>query len=114
MDTLRLDDEVNQLILEGKNDEAFVRYYDENVVAQENDEPERHGREQWRAARAEMGKNVEKADVKLLSNAANGDVSFSAWDMTLEIKGMGTMRIQQVAVRRWKHGRIVRERFYHK
>ncbi len=114
MDTLRLDNEVNQLILEGKNDEAFVKYYDENVVAQENDEPERHGREQWRAARAEMGKNIEKGDMKLLANAANGDVSFSEWDMTIEMKGMGTMRIQQVAVRRWKDGRIVRERFYHK
>jgi hypothetical protein len=82
MDTLQLDNELNALILQGKNSEAFLKYYDENVVAQENDEPERKGREQW------------------MRDAV--------------IKGMGAMRMVQVAVRRWKNGRVVRERFYHK
>jgi len=27
---------------------------------------------------------------------------------------MGAMSIKQVAVRRWKNGRVVHERFYHK
>jgi hypothetical protein len=114
MNTLELDNKVNALILEGKNDEAFLTYYDENVVAQENDEPERHGREPWMNARRELAKNIVKQDVRLLANAANGDVSFSEWDISVEIKGMGAMRVFQVAVRRWRNGRIIRERFYHK
>lgn len=50
----------------------------------------------------------------MLAHAANGDVSFSEWEYNIEIAGMGAMRIVQVSVRRWKDGRIVRERFYHK
>jgi hypothetical protein len=32
----------------------------------------------------------------------------------MEMRGMGPMKLIQVAVRRWRDGRIVRERFYHK
>ena len=87
MNTLELDNKVNALILEGKNDDAFLTYYDENVVSQENDEAERHGREPWMNARWEMAKNIAKQEVQLLSNAANGDVSFSEWDISVEIRG---------------------------
>jgi ketosteroid isomerase-like protein len=77
MNTLELDSELNALIVEGKNTDAFLRFYDENVIAQENDEPERHGREQWMRAREEMSKNLVKYHARVLANAANGDVSFS-------------------------------------
>jgi ketosteroid isomerase-like protein len=114
MDTLQLDNALNALILQGKNSEAFLKYYDENVVAQENDEPERKGREQWMRSFEEIAKNIEKYDARVVANAANGDVSFSEWESDAVIKGMGAMRMVQVAVRRWKNGRVVRERFYHK
>jgi len=41
-------------------------------------------------------------------------VSFSEWEIDLTMKGMGAMKMVQVAVRRWRNGRVVRERFYHK
>ena len=114
MNTLELDTQLNALIVEGKNTEAFLKFYDENVVAQENDEPERHGREQWMKGREAMGKNITKYEAKVLANAANGDVSFSEWSFDMEITGMGAMKMNQVAVRHWRNGRVVRERFYHK
>ena len=114
MNTLELDTQLNALIIAGKNTEAFLKFYDENVVAQENDEPERRGREQWIRGREEMGKNITKYEAKVLANAANGDVSFSEWSYDMEIKGMGAMKMNQVAVRRWRNGRVVTERFYHK
>jgi ketosteroid isomerase-like protein len=114
MDTLELDRQLNALILEGKNMDAFRQFYDENVVAQENDEPERVGRDAWMKGYEAMAKNIEKYEGRVLSHAANGDVSFSEWESSAVIKGMGAMSIKQVAVRRWKNGRVVHERFYHK
>ena len=114
MNTLQLDTELNALIVQGKTREAFLEYYDEAVVAQENDEPERTGREQWMLSREEFGKNVEKYEARILANAANGDVSFSEWAYDLVIRGVGPISRVQVAVRHWRHGRVVRERFYHK
>jgi hypothetical protein len=61
-----------------------------------------------------MAKNIEKSEGRVLSHAANGDVSFSEWESSAVIKGMGAMSIKQVAVRRWRNGRVVHERFYHK
>jgi hypothetical protein len=73
MNTLELDTRLNALLIERKSREAFLEYYDENVVAQENE-------------------------------------GCGARD----VEGMGAIHTIQVAVRRWKNGRVVRERFYHK
>jgi hypothetical protein len=43
------------------------------VVAQENDEPERVGRDQWMRARQDMEKKLKRFNAKVLANAANGD-----------------------------------------
>jgi len=112
--TLELDSQLNALIVQGKSREAFLRFYDENVVSQENDDPERHGREDWMRGREELEKNITKYSAKVLSSAANADVSFSEWFFDVEITGMGAFKTVQVAVRRWKNGRVIRERFYHK
>lgn len=114
MNTLELDQQLNRLIIEGKSVDAFQRFYAENVVAQENDEAERVGRDAWMTGRQQIEQKMKKFEARVLANAANGDVSFSEWEYNVEIEGMGPMRIAQVAVRRWKDGRVVRERFYHK
>lgn len=57
---------------------------------------------------------TKKFEARVLGNAAHGDISFSEWEYKLELEGLGAMNIAQVAVRRWKDGKIVRERFYHK
>lgn len=114
MDTLDLDQQLNSLIIQGKSADAFLSFYAEDVVAQENDEPERVGRDTWMRARQEMEKSIKKFDARVLAHAANGNTSFSEWEYNVEIEGMGAMKIAQVAVRRWKDGKVVRERFYHK
>jgi ketosteroid isomerase-like protein len=114
MNTIDLDNQLNALIVAGKNNEAFLKFYAEDVVAQENDEEEHQGRAEWMTAREAMAENIVKLKAKLLANAASGDVSFSEWSIDVELKGMGAMTMTQVAVRRWKDGRVIRERFYHK
>jgi ketosteroid isomerase-like protein len=114
MNTLELDRQLNEMIIQGKSVEALERFYAEDVVAQENDEPERVGRAAWLQARTQMEKMIKKFDAKVLAHAANGDVSLSEWEYNVELEGMGPIVMKQVAVRRWRDGRIVRERFYHK
>jgi hypothetical protein len=43
MNTLELDQQLNAMIIAGKSVEAFRRFYAEDVVAQENADPERVG-----------------------------------------------------------------------
>lgn len=114
MTTLELDDQLNQLIIQGKSMDAFEKFYAEDVVAQENDDPERVGRAPWMRARQEMERGIKRFSARVLAHAANGDTSFSEWEYDIELEGMGTMRIAQVSVRRWRDGTVVRERFYHK
>jgi hypothetical protein len=114
MNILELDERLNVLIMQGRSEDAFRQFYAEDVVAQENDEPERKGRDSWMQARQELEKKMKKYDARVLAHAANGDISFSEWEYNVEIDGMGAFRTVQVSVRRWKDGHIVRERFYHK
>ena len=114
MNVLELDNQLNALIIGGKSGEAFERFYAEDVVAQENDEPVRVGRTDWMHGRQAIEQNMKKFEAKVFANAANGDTSFSEWQYDVDIAGMGPMTVVQVAVRRWKGGRVVRERFYHK
>jgi gamma-glutamylcyclotransferase (GGCT)/AIG2-like uncharacterized protein YtfP len=114
VNTLELDRELNEMIEQGKSVDAFRKFYHEDVVAQENDDPERVGRDSWMLARLDMEKKLKRFSARVLANAANGDVSFSEWEFDMEMEGMGAMKMVQVAVRRWKDGKVVRERFYHK
>lgn len=114
MDVLELDRQLNDLIIQRKSEEAFMKFYAEDVVSQENDEAERTGREPWMRARLGFESQIKKYEARVLAHAANGDISFSEWDYDVDIEGMGALRVGQVAVRRWKDGRVVRERFYHK
>jgi hypothetical protein len=111
---LALDRRLNDMIMAGKSVAALEQLYHENVVAQENDEPERVGRAPWIAARRQREKGIKKFDARVLAHAAHEDISFSEWEYHVEIEGMGALKIVQVAVRRWRDGRVIRERFYHK
>lgn len=114
MNILELDNKLNSMIVAGQSVEALRTLYAENVVAQENEDPERVGRDAWVEMRQEMEKNTRKFSARVLATAASGDVSFSEWVYDIELEGAGAMHIAQVAVRRWKDGKVVRERFYHK
>jgi len=110
-----LDRKLNEAVLSGKAMEAFEELYDDNVVMQENTEPEYRGKDFNRKREQEFYSTVEAwHGGQVLASAVNGDVSFSEWTMELTLKGAGRIKLDQVAVRRWKDGKIVHERFYHK
>jgi len=82
MNTLELDDQLNTMIIHGTSRDAFLKFYAEDVVAQENDEPERIGRDAWMRGRQELEKSIRKFDARVLAHAANGDTSLSAASRT--------------------------------
>lgn len=110
-----LDKKLNDAILAGKAMEAFEELYDDNVVMQENADPEFRGKDFNRKREQDFFQSVEAwHNARMVSSAVHGDVSFSEWEMDISIKGVGRVQMAQVAVRRWKDGKIVHERFYHK
>jgi ketosteroid isomerase-like protein len=113
-DVAALDQALNQAILSGKALEAFEQYYAEDLVMQENSDEPRRGKDVNRKAEQEFFSSLESFnDGKLLSSAVNGDVTFGEWFMDVTFKGGKNVKMSQVAVRRWKNGQIVHERFYY-
>jgi hypothetical protein len=114
-DTAALNKKLDDAILAGKAMEAFEELYDEGVVMQENAEPVTQGKAANRAREIEFFKSVEAFHgMKILAQAAHGDVSFSESEADITFKGAGRITMSQVAVRRWANGKLVHERFFHK
>ncbi len=110
----QLDKQLNDDVLSGKIMEAFEKYYADDVVMQENSEEPRKGKEANRKAEEEFMASVEAfngASVK--ASAVNGDVTFSEWEMDITFKGGHRVKMNQVAVRQWKNGKIAHERFFY-
>src|SRR6202023_2992441 len=109
-----LDKQVNDAVLSGKAMGAFEKYYADDVVMQENSDEPRVGREANRTAREQFFASVEAWNGgACTASAVNGNVSFSEWEYDLTFKGGHRTKMNQVAVRRWKDGKIVHERFYY-
>jgi ketosteroid isomerase-like protein len=109
-----LDKQLNDDVLSGKIMDAFEKYYADDVVMQENSEDPRVGKDANRKAEEQFMASVEAfhgASVK--ASAVNGDVSFSEWEMDITFKGGKRVKMEQVAVRHWKNGKIAHERFFY-
>jgi ketosteroid isomerase-like protein len=113
--TLELEQKLNNAILSGKALDAFDELYADDVVMQENSDEPFVGKEFNRKREIEFFSSIEAwHDGRVVNYAVNGDVSFSEWEMDVTIKGVGRVKMSQAAVRRWKDGKVVHERFYHK
>lgn len=109
------DQELNNMILQGKILEAFDKFYAEDIVMVE-DGDERVGKAANREYEEQFVAAIEEfhgAEVEARAVDEDKRVTFSQWfnDMTLE--GVGRVQQKQVAVRTWnEEGQITRERFY--
>jgi len=114
VDTATLDQTLNQMVLEGKALEAFEQFYADDVVMQENSDEPRVGKEVNRKAEQDFFASLaEFHDGKVLGSATNGDTSFSEWFMDVTFKNGYRYKLAQVAVRKWKDGKVVHERFFY-
>ena len=112
---IQRDAELNALILEGRILDAFERFYAEDVVMQENTAPPTTGKAANRAREEQFIGSVEQLhEIRLLSTGAGEDgTTYGVWVIDASYKGAGRVRSEQVAVRTWKDGAVVREQFFH-
>jgi len=111
------DEKVNQLILTGKAMDAFEEFYADNIEMCENFDEPCVGKEANRKRELEFFAKVgEFHGAELLSQAYDekNHVGHSEWVWDLTFKGGPRVQMKQVAVRRWKNGKVVHERFYYK
>ena len=114
---LKLAQELYEMIGAGKTPEAFEKYYDEDVVMQELGEEPRVGKavnrkvgEEWRASVKEMHGG---GTTNITSNEKTGVTMVESW-VDLTFLDGNRVKWEQVAVQKWKDGKIVHEKFYHK
>ena len=109
----QLDSELNQMVLEGRILEAFDRFYDEKVVMQENGATPTVGKSANRDREVKFVDSIEQFHgAQVIGSGAGGDRSYSEWAMDVTFKGGIRVKLEQVAARQWRNGRIVHERFY--
>jgi ketosteroid isomerase-like protein len=115
-DVAALDNDLNEKILTGKAMEGFEQYYADDVVMQENSDAPFEGKELNRKREIEFFESVaEWHGARLEAGAVNGDTTFGQWWMDVTFKNGYRYTNTQVAVRKWKDGKLVHERFfYHK
>jgi ketosteroid isomerase-like protein len=112
--TADLDRQLNETILKGDILGAFDKFYADDIVMQENMTEPFVGKAINRKREEDFLASVEAFHgASLLSSAVNGDLTFGEWEFDATYKGAGRFKLTQVAVRKWKDGRVVHERFYY-
>lgn len=113
-DIAHLDAELNEMIRQGKALEAFERFYADDVVMIENDQAF-VGKDLNRKREQEFFGNIAEVHAASIgATAVSGNVSFCEQSFDATLVDGTRMRMEEVAVRTWKDGKIVKERFYYK
>lgn len=103
-----------KLNLEGKILKAFEKYYADDVVMQENELPPTIGKAANREREKQFLANLtEFREAKVKAIALGDNVVMAEWFFDYTHKEWGKRTYHQVAVQRWKDGKIVHERFYY-
>lgn len=113
-DFKQLDAELDQAILSGKALEAFEKFYADDVVMIEGSGEKFEGKQVNRKREEEFFASVEAFHGASVGAKGFGDnVSLAEWVFDVTFKGAGRVKMEQVVVRTWKDGQVVRERFYY-
>lgn len=106
--------DLNQMILSGKSMDAFEKYYHEDVVMQENNLEPTVGKDANRKRELASASAVQEFHGAEVKGVATGDnISMVEWSMDMTYQGGNRVKLNQVAVQRWKDGQIISERFYY-
>jgi len=109
-----LNKKLDDAVLSGKALEAFDEFYAEDAVMQENSDAPFVGKAFNRNREIEFFSSIgEIHSAAVLSSVSGDDISFSEWEMDLTFKNGYRAKLNQTAMRRWKNGQIVHERFYY-
>ena len=107
-------DDLNELVLKGKALEAFEKYYHDDVVMQENENPPTVGKAANRNREKEFYSSViEFRSARPLKITVGENTSMVQWRYDYTHKDWGIRNYTHVSVQDWKDGRIIREQFFY-
>lgn len=107
-------DTLNSMILEGKILDAFDKFYAPDVKMQDNDYPVREGFDLNRTyEEAFVNGLTEFRGAKVLNTLISDGMAVTEWWFDYTHKDYGVRNYTQLAVQRWKNGKIVEEKFYY-
>lgn len=116
MSTLRDNvNDLNAMILQGSILDAFDKYYAEDVVMQDGEQPERVGFADCRTFEEGFVSSLTAfrgAEVKSVTVDEESGTAAIEWHFDYSHSEWGDQKYDQVAYQVWKDGKIVRERFY--
>jgi hypothetical protein len=105
--------DLNDLLLQGRDLEALEKFYDEEVVVQENDRKPLRGKEKAIKARRNFLSQVSEVNcVKPLKVAVGEKTTMVEWHLSYQLLEGKEKEYTQVAIQEWEAGRIVKEKFY--
>jgi hypothetical protein len=117
MSAAALENSVKDLISHiqhGKFMEAFEKYYDDNVVMQENEQEPTIGKISNRLREQEFFSNTTGFENSKVESIATGnDVAILVWHYNYNHREWGQKNYKQVSVQHWKDGKIVKEQFFY-
>lgn len=107
-----LEQDLNKKILSGDALDAFEEYYADDIVMQEgSDEPFVGKRTNREREKEFFSKVTELRALELEEVAVGDDVTMSLWHYDFTHEDWGDQDFDQVAIRHWRDGEVVRERF---
>ncbi|NMH86112.1 nuclear transport factor 2 family protein [Flavivirga algicola] len=105
---------INDMILQGKALEAFEAFYHDDVVMQENDNPEVVGKAANRKREEAFFASItEFRGAKPIKVTVGENTTMVEWHFDYTHKDWGVKNYTQVAVQDWKEGKIIKEKFYY-
>jgi len=106
--------DLNDLVLNGKAVEAFEKYYDDNVVMQENESEPTVGKDANRKREEEFFSNIlDFRSARPLKVTIGENVTMVEWSYDYTHKEWGVRNYSQISVQEWKNGKIINEKFYY-
>lgn len=105
---------INDMILDGQALKAFDQFYHDDVVMQENNNPQVIGKKANRKREEDFFEAItEFRAAKPLNVAIGENTTMVEWHFDYTHKDWGEKNYTQVALQEWKEGKIIKEKFYY-
>jgi len=105
--------DLNDLIMQGLVEEAFEKFYHEDIIIQRNDEQPVKGKKSNRKLQmAFMNNIVEFKSARPLKVTIGEKTTMVEWQLNYKHKEHGERKYTKVAVQDWNEGLIIKEKVY--
>ncbi len=106
--------DLNHLVLQGKAMEAFEKYYHEEVVMQENENPPTVGKAANRQREQAFFAAIrEFRGAQPLKVTVGDGITMVEWHYDYTHHDWGVRNYRQISVQEWRDGKIIKEKFYY-